>query len=104
MQRVHVGDPLGVVEAEDGAKPHDGQQQSEEQERGVQQLPGELVLTPGQGDAVQHGSCGGGGQKEKMVNSCENGATSWLEYQPEHFGLVKKEFVPIHGSLICASS
>lgn len=53
-----MGDFPDVVEAEDGAKPQDGQQQSEEHERGVQQLPGEFVLTPGQGDAVQHSSCG----------------------------------------------
>lgn len=64
VQRVHVGDFLGVVEAEDGAKPHHGQQQGEEHERGVQQLPGEFVLTPGQGDAVQHSSCGGAKGKD----------------------------------------
>lgn len=60
VQRVDVGDVLGVVEAEDGAEPDHGQQQSQEHQRRVQQLPVQFTLAPGQRDAVQNRPCTSG--------------------------------------------
>lgn len=58
VQRVDVWYVLGIMDAKHGIKPHDRQHKSEEHQRPVQQLPGEFILTPSQGNAVQHSSCG----------------------------------------------
>lgn len=54
VQRVEVGDALDVVEPEDGAEPPHGEEEGEEHQAGVQQLPRPLVPPPGERDAVQH--------------------------------------------------
>lgn len=58
VQRVDVGNVFGVVEAKDGAEPDHGQQQCQEHQRRVQQLPAQFRLGPGQRDAVQNRPCG----------------------------------------------
>lgn len=58
VQRVDVWYVFGIMDAKHGIKPHDRQHESEQHQRCVQQLPGEFILTPSQGDAVQHSSCG----------------------------------------------
>lgn len=50
-------DVVDVVVVEHGAESHNGQDQGGEHERSMEQLPGEFILTPGQGNAVQHSSC-----------------------------------------------
>jgi len=47
VQRVEVRSVSSVVVVEHGAKTHDGQHQGQEHHGGMQQLPGELIVTPG---------------------------------------------------------
>lgn len=66
VQGVHIRDVVDVVVVEHRTKSHDGQDQSEEHQRSMEELPGEFILTPGQGNAVQHSSCKRGTRREKM--------------------------------------
>lgn len=75
VQRVDVGDVFGAVEAEDGAEPDHRQQQRQEHQRRMQQLPAQFGLSPGQRDAVQNRSCR---QPQPGSHDCQTGGSSLL--------------------------
>ncbi len=68
VQGVEVGNFFGIVEVKHGTQPHDWQDQGEEHQCSMQQLPGEFILTPGQGDTVHHSSCREEASTEKTLN------------------------------------
>ena len=54
---VEGGDVFGAVDLKHGTQAHDGQEQSQQHEACVGQLPGPLVAAPGERDPVQHCPC-----------------------------------------------
>lgn len=66
VQGVDVGSVIGIVEVKHSTEPHDRQDQGEEHQCSMQQLPGEFVLAPSHWDTVQHSSC-----REKKQQRCK---------------------------------
>lgn len=60
VQGVEVGNLVSIVITKHSAKPNDWQYEGEEHQSSMQQFPGKFILTPGQGDTVQHSSYRGG--------------------------------------------
>lgn len=54
VQGVEVGSAVGVVEVKHSTEAKDGAEQGQEHDTSMQQFPGQLILPPCEGNAVQH--------------------------------------------------
>ena len=54
IQGVEVGNVFGVVEVKHSTEPQDRADQSQYHDTSMQQHPGQFILPPGEGKAVQH--------------------------------------------------
>lgn len=57
VQRVQVRDAGSPVEVKDGIQAQDRQEQSQQHQAAVHQLPGRLPLTPGGRHTIHHSRC-----------------------------------------------
>lgn len=54
---VEVGNLIGIVVLKHGTQSDHGHDEGDEHQGSMQQLPGQFVRTPGQGNTVQNSSC-----------------------------------------------
>lgn len=54
VQRIEVWCVIGIVVVEHGTQAHNGEDQREEEEAGMENLPWQFVLSPGQWDTIHH--------------------------------------------------